>query len=1383
MATDGKSLSERLSGLSPDQLRALLRKGRDQSSPGVGKPPKMERNSTGIYPLSKAQERMWFLHNLSEGMALYNNPVALRITAEVPLNIGLLSQSLALLIERHEILRTTFMVVDGQPVQQVHPQGVPEILYEDFRSFPLTERELKAMEVAVRHGKTPVPLDRLPLMRFKVLHLRDLEYILLINPHHIISDGWSNAQFAREISMTYAALESNQTPRFPVPEYQYVDFVQWERTWMGGTGYNEQLDFWKTQLRDLPEPLNLPVDFQRPAIMSHRGNKEVNFLDAAETDKLRQFCQKENLTLFHLLFGCFGLLMSKYTGQNDIMIGVPVARRNQLSFQQTLGLFINTLPLRIKTSSISSAASFLEDVKKYCQQAFLRQELPFEKLIEEVNPDRNLSTNPVFQVHFVYQNIPSLYKVSGLAVKPESIDYSFSKFDLNFWVEEANEGLILSITYPSDIFLPRTVQKMLINYKILLSSVISHPGMLCGKLAYYPENERSVSIGKSQTYPEPGAALHAAWMDEFKARAAENPGFAAVRDIRQQLSYRDLDLFSDLLATNLTRLGVARNDLVGLLLPRDASLIISILGIFKSGAAYVPLDAGVPPERLRFIAADASLKFIISTGDLLPVAEDAGITLLPYNRMVLTAEDADTTARAPGPLNTFPGPGELAYVIYTSGTTGKPKGVCVGMEQLLNYSKAVWQRMKLSPGDSFATISSIAADLGNTMIFPPLVHGGEVVIIPEEHCTDASLLAQWLENRTVDCLKIVPSHLAGLLHSSRADKLLPKKLLVLGGETCSLEIVEQVRKISPGLRIMNHYGPTEATIGSLTWEVPFQMAPGMVTSPIGYPLDNTAVYIADAELQPLPKGIPGEIILSGKNITQGYLNQPGLTEEKFGTDPLRKGARIYRTGDLGRMDEEGAVAFLGRRDHQVKIRGFRVETREIEHALNSFHAVEQSVVLLPANISSVGSVQAAITLKDDADFDEHVLRNWLARRLPSYMIPSEIHVVSRFPLTSNGKTDLKELNLMIMNREIGKTAAPPRDLIELRLVNIFRKVLDTESVGIGDGFFELGGHSLLAIQLFAAIEMEFDIHLPLATLFERDNVMKLAELLRGSGGKQKISSLVSIRPGNDKILVYLVHPAGGNVLCYYELARELGSDYSVYGLQATGLTGKSVDTVSDMARLYLDEITLPDSKENVVFAGWSMGALVAFEMARQVAERFGENPRLMIIDQVAPVARSVSMINTLVDPVARMLTFAGKVAHLVGRPLGIAGDDLAGKSTLDQSGVFLKAFKAVNLVPPDMMISDFHGYLGLMIHHNEITSVCTAGTFDGKSLLVRAEDSLPPLDNEDKAPVRTADLDWGRWIMKDLTIVNLPGNHVSLIAPPFVRSLALSLMHWISSGR
>jgi len=1500
MPHDERPLNERLSSLSPAQLKALLQKGREGQPTRPGKPARMERNPSGTYPLSKAQERMWFLNTLSEGEAIYNNPAALRIKAEFHLNIATLTESLGRLATRHEILRTTFCVEDGVPVQVIHPEGKPEVIYEDFRPMPTAEREKRAMEEAVLHGKIFIPLDRLPLLRFKVIHLQDAEYMLLINPHHIISDGWSNALFAKELSMTYAALEGGEPVPFTAPEYQYVDFVRWEKEWLESPACSDQLRFWKEQLSDLPEPLRLPLDFPRPPVMSYRGGKEFNEVSVAESDRLRQFCQQNNITLFHLLFGAFSLLMSKYSGQDDLLVGMPVARRNQLWFQNTMGLFINTLPLRVKTDDAMKAIDFLRHIKAYSQQALTRQELPFEKLIEEVNPNRNLSANPVFQVHFVHQNIPSLYSVKGLSVKPEGIDYSWSKFDLNFWVEEANQGLVFSVTYPTDIFLPSTVKKLIGNYRILLNSIISHPEQTCGVLEYSDPSDRSVAIGMKKDYSLPAGAGKDAWLEAFATQVMHVPDNIAVRDPFRNLSYAMLDKESHILASELADAGVVKNDLVGILMPRGVDLIVSILAVFRCGAAYVPLDPAWPAERLDFITADAGIRLVIKSGELQAVSpgsrqgnppnslekmnpavldsittgenlsavpilvnpedapspgndtetirhQDDPIHLNPAD-VPSTGDHADTirpqvVPTGPNPADSQSRPDDLAYVIYTSGTTGVPKGVCVGRNQLFNYSKAVWERMGLEPGDSCATITSIAADLGNTSIFPPLIHGATVVVIPEEYATDASMLAGWLAREPVDCLKIVPSHLLSLLHSMKAGALLPGKLLVTGGEKCTPVLARKVRDLSPGLRIINHYGPTEATVGSLTWELPAGLNPapgrGHESYPIGFPLTNTRVYIISSRestllhqrfpndnarvdiaakgLHPVPKGVTGEIVLAGANIAAGYLNRPELTRENFAPDPYCEGESIYFTGDLGRMDDDGAVICLGRKDHQLKVRGYRVEPGEVEQAMTSFPGISQAAVILPEETPPVDSLRAVICLAQGATCEEAGFRQWLAQQLPSYMLPSEILRTDHIPVTVNGKTDMKKLRaLFAKGKEEQRTGTAPRDLVELKLVTLFNIILGRGDTTIEDSFFDLGGHSLLAIRLFSEIEKEFGIHLPLATLFQRSSVQALAEAIRSKGVQDNQSALVAMRPGKGKPNLYLVHPAGGNVLCYFELGKELPAGFSVFGLQASGLYGKEVHTVGDMAAIYLKEVDLSRRAEDLCFAGWSMGALIAFEMARQVKEIKGEAPRLIIIDQLAPFAKDVERTRAKVDPVDRMLAFTGKVAHLVGRPLGIGEADLRSKSPVQRSEVFLEAFKKVNLVPGDMPVSHFHGYLDTMILHNEITAECRPGTYEGPTLLIRALDALPLIAGKmtdqvrtadsDALPIgtakvtdqvgtggtdvlpigavkvidqeRTADLGWGAYIPHGLTIRNIPGNHVSVMARPWVKELARSLAEW-----
>jgi amino acid adenylation domain-containing protein len=1311
----------------------------------------MTRREGGTYPLSKAQERMWFLNSLNEGEAIYNNPAALRIRGEFPLNIETLRKSLASVMARHEILRTTFLTEQGLPYQKVHNEGCAEIEFLDLREMPSADKETFAADEALNHGRTCIDLERLPLLRFKVLRLDETEYLLLINPHHIISDGWSNALFAKELSMTYAAMESNEPLPFPTPEYQYIDFVKWEKDWMNSQACSDQLAFWIDQLKDLPEPLKLPLDFPRPPTMTYRGAREFLSLSPHDAEQLRQYCQKNNLTMFHLLFGSFAMLMSNYSGQDDLVVGMPVARRNQLWFQNTMGLFINTLPLRVKIDRGLKTADFLQRIRESSQQALLRQELPFEKLVEVLNPDRDLSTNPVFQVHFVYQNIPSLYSVKGLTVKPETIDYSYSKFDLNFWVEEAGQELILSATYPADIFRKETIAGMIRNYRILLFSILAHHDSFCGGLEFFEAAEKSASIAETdKTHPEITANP---WLSAFHDQVRRTPHLPAVRDLSGVLSYEALDRESEELAVKLREAGAGPGDRIGIMLPRNSDLIKALLAVFKCGAAYVPLDLSTPAQRLDYIRNDASLKLIIGQD---------GFSVLPDQGPVGTQDP------------------ELAYVIYTSGTTGLPKGVCVGARQLFNYSVAVWKRMGLGPGDSCATVTSFAADLGNTSIFPPLIHGGSVVVVPEEYCTDATLFAEWMSREPVSMIKIVPAHLLGLLDSSKAAGILPLKLLVLGGDRCTPSVAARVRSLSPALRIINHYGPTEATVGSLTWELPQGAEPAVPeqqeTYPVGFPLDNTSVYICNRQGRILPKGIPGEIVLGGGNIAGGYLNQPGLSSEKFRENPYSHNGRIYLTGDKGVMHADGSVVFLGRMDQQVKVRGYRVEPREIEQVLSSHPEVERAVVIVPDGQTSVNSLKAVVLSARGSIFDKAEVLSWLEQRLPAYMIPSDLIQVDAIPVTPNGKTDLAKLRALASGGvEPKTTATAPRDLIELKLLQLYEELLNSRQAGIDDSFFELGGNSLLAIRLFAGIERVFGIHLPLATLFTHPSVKALSRLIRDRNAGDEPGSLVSIRQGKGKKKLYMVHPAGGNVLCYYELSSELADEFSVFGLQASGLHGRNLVTVSDMASAYLETIDTEGPSDQIILGGWSMGAFIAFEMARQLREK-GISTRLLIIDQLAPRENQQEDIPDI-DPADRMMVFAGKVAHLVGRPLGIDEKELRGRSDEGRSELFLDAFKKVNLVPDDMKISGFHGYLETMIRHNEITSVCRPGIYDGPALLIRAEQDLI-LPGQDTAPSRSEDLGWKRYIPHGLAIRNLPGNHVSIMARPWVKGIADALSEW-----
>ena len=807
------------------------------------------------------------------------------------------------------------------------------------------------------------------------------------------------------------------------------------------------------------------------------------------------------------------------------------------------------------------------------------------------------------------------------------------------------------------------------------------------------------------------------------------------------LSYAELDAAANRLARALRRRGAGPGRPVGVLLGRSPAMIAAVLGVMKAASAYLPLDPAHPPERWRALLDDAGAALVV-----VDAARYAQARTLPAEAVLMDDTlDEDSTALEPGASAEDP-----AYLIYTSGTTGLPKGVCVEHRHLVAYCDAVWACMGLAAGDRFATVSSLAADLGNTMIFPPLAHGGCVVVVREDLVTDAAGLSAYFARHPVDCLKIVPSHLRALLDG---PELLPRKLLVLGGEACDGDLVAAVRALAPGRRILNHYGPTETTVGVLTFEVPDPWPGGPL--PLGLPLAGAKVMVLDRDGRPLPAGIEGEIHIGGATVARGYWNRPELTAERFRPDPARPGGRVYRTGDRARRLDDGTVIFLGRIDRQVKLRGYRVEPGEVEAALAVHPAVAQAVV----QADSRGQLFAHVVAT--APVDGEALARFLRASLPAHMIPAAFVFVEAVPLTSNGKIDYAALPTPVAG-PARIAATVPRDSIEMDLALIWQSVLAVERIGVTDDFFDAGGHSLLAVQLMARINRRFGRALPLACLFEHGTIAGLAELLR-AGPETEYRPLVTIQPQGAGGGLVFVHPAGGNVLCYYDLARALGPARPFRGLQAR--FGDGDTSVAAMARRYFDAMP-PEPPE--ILGGWSMGALVAFEMARLYAKERGASPAVAVLDQMAPGAGGSTGDGD--DDLSRMVSFARKVSELVGGDIGLDRALLQGLGPKEQAAAFLDRFKRHDLAPATTTGAEFRRYLDLMLAHNRVTADYRPAVHGGRVVVFRADTALG-FDGA-VATERPADLGWGRWCGGRLEVVAVPGNHVSMMRPPNVQVLA-----------
>lgn len=1348
-----EELKKKLNTLSPQQLKALMEKlGKEKKEL-----PKMVRNPENRYPLTSAQKRMWFLSKLDPDSFLYTNPMAVRLKTNAPLELTLYTESFEQITQRHEIMRTSFSSQNGQIFQTIHADVPVNIHRADLRSFTSDEQKSIIEEILSKDGQTTIDVEAFPLFRHSILQLSDLEYVFIYTSHHIISDAWSSSTLFRQVLQLYSDLKNNKPVNQEQLKYQFIDYVNWENNWLQSPEYAKTFANWKSLISRDPEPLKLPFDYVPPAIINYEGGLEKVTLNAALVSKLSNFSKHENVNLFHTLLAVFNVLLYKYSGNEDIVVGIPLANRNVKEFQETLGLFLNTLPHKTTVDADVSFRNYLAQVKNVSQVVILNQELPFEKLIEELKPSRNLAVSPVFQVLFVYQNIPSLYEWGGIKLSPEKADYKISKYPLNLWLEDVGEELYLSMAYQTALFKPSTIKNFLKQYEFLLNEAVSKPETSIAELCV--EEKRTLELSVS---PFTGDT----WVDAFERQVVSNPSKPAVKYLDKQLTYAKLNSKANKIAHYLLATRKIQNNTIAFMLDRSEVLLSTILAINKIGAAYLPIDVNVPQQRLDYMVQDAGIDFIVTQSKYASRFDRDKIQLLLLDEQKEELENQEDSN--PGiAINVT----ELVYVIYTSGSTGTPKGVCIEHRNLVNYSKAVWERISLDTDTTFATVSSIHTDLGNTQIFPPLMHGAAVNIIPDDYVTNAQQLAAYISGNKIDCLKITPSLLSGLLNVTGSDSLLPEKILILGGEKVSPELVKKIRSIRKQLRILNHYGPTETTVGVLTHEI--QDVADNSVIPLGKSFGDNFVFIADKNNRAQPDGMPGEIIVCGNNVGRGYNNNEALTNTVFVESVAFPGCRCYKTGDKGRKLEDGTIEYLGRIDRQLKIRGYRVEPDGIEKVILKNKAVAEAAVISQKE----NSLTAFVIVAFGQELNEQMLKQELKTVLPEYMVPSEIIALETFPRLGNGKLDMQKLKELETGHSVSPadTIAIPRDETELVLSHIWKEVIKINSVSITDNFFDVGGNSLIAIELIGKINNRFSTNLSIAVLFEHNTIALMASLIRSSSILHRTSPLVLLKKGTVETTVFFVHPAGGDILCYYELAQNIAGDCTVYGLQSA-ISEKGDVSVKAMASRYLEEIRKQQFNGNYIFAGWSMGALVAYEMALQLKETENKYAKVIILDQKAPELNVHQPYNTSITQLERLAVFAGKVEQLVGRKINITIETLENLSTEEQSELFLKEFKKHNLIPEDIAAKDFYGFLEKMILHNEITMDYIAEKYDGPVLLVKANDSKVVTSDE-----KESCYGWNQYA-ENIQIGSVSGNHVTMMKQPNVQSVAETINKTINNS-
>ena len=1053
--------------------------------PGDGAPPLLPLPRDGRpLPLSFAQERLWFLSQLEAESALYSVPGALRLTG--PLDVAALERTLEELVRRHESLRTTFVFRDGVPGQVVADATRPALPLDDLSALPPEEREAEARRRVNDEARRPFDLVRGPLFRARLLRLAPEEHVLVLVMHHVVSDGWSLGVLFREVGALYAALAAGEEPRLPELPVQYADFAAWQRAWLGGGVLSGQLAYWRERLADAPAVLELPTDRPRRAVYRYVGAQETRLLPAALADRLRELSRREGATLFMTLLGAFQLLLTRYSGQEDLVVGTPIAGRTQAEVEGLIGFFINTLVLRTDLSGDPGFTELLARVRETTLGAYAHQDVPFERLVEELQPERSLSYTPLFQVMFALQNIPGLsFRLPGLTLDSVEVDTGTNKFDLTLFAQEIPEGIHLVLGHSSDLFDRATAARMLEQLELLLEGITAAPERRISELPLLREAERQVVL-EEWNRTEAEFPRHLTLHELVEAQARRTPDAVALRFEGRSVTYRELDERASRLAHHLRGRGVRPEARVGICLERGVEMIAGVLGILKVGGVYVPVDPAFPRERVAFTLENSAVALVLTTSGLLDTLAHVRVEALALDREWARIEREPAT-----PPESGAHPEGLAYVLYTSGSTGRPKGVMAehrGMCNLVTYQARTFG---CGPGERVLHWAPLHFDASAAEIFMALTTGATLVLARRETLLPGPELVRLLEEERVTNAKFTPSALAAI-----PDAALPDLRAVLaGGEACTRELVD---RWGPGRRFFNVYGPTENSVRIAVAEC----FPGEERiPPIGPALANVRAYVLDRHLEPVPAGVPGELYSAGVGLARGYLDRPDLTAERFLPDPFSPtpGGRMYRTGDRVRWRADGQMEFLGRFDFQVKIRGFRIEPGEVESVLRRHPAVRDAVVLAreeaPGGLRLVGYVARA----EGESPTPAELRAWLKEQLPEYMVPSALVVLDAFPLNPSGKLDRRALPAP--GREVDEGFVAPRTALQEAIAAVWREVLRVERVGINENFFEIGGHSLLLIQLHARLKEALRREIAVVDLFRFSTVRSLAEHLEPEGDR------------------------------------------------------------------------------------------------------------------------------------------------------------------------------------------------------------------------------------------------------------------------------------------
>ena len=1310
------------------------------------------------YPVSFEQRRFWYLHQLEAGNPAYHLFAAARLTGE--LDPGVLQRCIDELVRRHEALRTRFIAVDGEPMQVIAPSTPAPLTLHDVSHLSPNEHDAAIQRITTSEIRILFDLEQPPLLRGALVRISDVEHVFVLIAHHIAVEAHAMTVLVREIMALYGDFSEGRPSPLPEPAARYADYVRRQESLLATDAAGTQLDYWVRQLDGASSQLPIRTDHPRPAVSGLQGRRHHFTLSRGLSDSLRELARREGATVFMTLLSAYLALLHRYSGETDISVGTPVSTRTDAGIADVVGCCMNTLVLRSDLSGNPTFRELLRRVQDTTLGAFAHQDVPFDRVVEKLQPHRDTGRSPLFRTMFILHNtrFPEL-RMEGLRVQPYEVESEAAVTDLTLLVETGDQ-LHGALEYDAELFETSTIELLYAHFLTMIEGIVDDPERRLSALPVVSTDERrriTVEWNDTREAFDKEVCLH----ELFEEQVQRTPTATAVVWGDELLTYRELNEQANRLARYLGNLGIAPESVVGVCLERSVEALIAAIAVLKAGGVYLPLDPEHPEERLRFMLEDAAALVLLTGNGTIRTdsAISARIVDLDDEWETISDQRADNMTSGVRPEN-------AAYVIYTSGSTGQPKGVVIEHRAICNQVQ--WRRsaFSLSPADAVLLHTRTTFDPAVWEIYGPLAAGARVIVAPPGVERDGALLVETISANDVTVLQIVPSVLEALLDEPGIERCRSLKHILCGGETLTPELRERIFA-HLAAELHNLYGPTEAAIDATSWTC--RRGEERPVVPIGRPIANAKIYILDDRLNLTPVGVPGELYIGGAGVGRGYVNRPDLTAERFIPDTFGDGssALLYCSGDRARWLPDGSLEFLGRLDEQVKIRGFRVEPGEIESVLARHPTVRQAAVVACGEALEDRRLVAFVAAGEERVPDDDELSGFLCESLPRHMLPSAFVALDDLPRTPNGKVDRRALAVQdppLPERE--EPSVAPRDAVELHLVRIWESLLPEQTIGVTDDFFELGGHSLLAMRLAARIREVFDTKLPVSTLVQSRTIEQLARLLREPPVAR--SPLVAIQRAGSLRPFFCVHPAGGNVFRYVELARWLGEVRPFYGLEARGLDGEEQPhtRIEDMAAYYLEAVRAVQPEGPYLLGGWSMGGVIAFEMARQVETQSRHVALPVLLDAGAAIT-SLRVPEQQQDQQYLLRAFVVSLG-LSPDQFTISMQRLQEMGTDEQLACVLEQARNANLLPPEMDVTGLHRQLSVFTANLGAMQNYVPQPFGGRITLLEAAESLGTASGD-------SFLVWEELAGQGVTRATVPGNHYTMLREPCVRHLARKL--------